>query len=300
MLHGLLIAETDPEDFRFLADSLADGLVRDLDREFESPEAPVSLVWSMLWEGARLGRFGARCPKLVRFRFAGGEFAMRLDLAESPECGYLRRNPAPHITRLIAEGGRTMLDIGANAGFHALGAASTFAAVHAFEPVPQTASRLRGNVAESGLDAKVLVHETALSDRTGSVAMRIEPGHCGANRIVEGGDKASSIEVPMETLDQVAEREGIREVDLVKIDVEGHERAVVAGGAAMLARDLPRIVVELGSVERYRAFRAMLPEGYEVSIPGRDGTSRPLARESDAARFRDLLFVHPRSRVVRA
>lgn len=299
MLHGLLIAETDPEDFRFLAESLADGLVRDLDRELESPEVPVSLVWSMLWEGARLGRFGDRCPKLVRFRFGGGEFSMRLDLAESPECGYLRRNPAPHITRLVARGGRTLLDIGANAGFHALCGASTFATVHAFEPAPQTATRLRENIAASGLEARVHVHEAALSDRPGVVAMRIEPGHCGANRIVAGGD-GSSIEVPMETLDRIAEREGIRDVDLVKIDVEGHERSVIAGGAGLIARDLPRIVVELGSVERYRAFRALLPEGYEVAIPRRDGSSRPLVDESEAARFRDLLFAHPGSGLSRA
>jgi FkbM family methyltransferase len=294
MLHGLLIAETDPEDFRFLAESLTDGLVRDLDRELESPEVPVSLVWSMLWEGARLGRFGAGCPKLVRFRFAGSEFAMKLDLAESPECGYLRRNPAPHITRLVAQGGRTMLDIGANAGFHALCATSTFGTVHAFEPVPQTAARLRANVAASGLDAKVSVHETALSDREGSISMKIEPGHCGANRIAGDGDDCS-IEVPMGTLDRIAERDSIRDVDLVKIDVEGHERSVIAGGAGLVARDLPRIVVELGSVERYRAFRALLPEGYEARVPQRDGTTHPLAGESDAGRFRDLLFVHPRS-----
>lgn len=289
MLHGLLIAETDPEDFRFLAESLADGLGRDLDRELESPDTPVSLVWSMLWEGARLGRFGDRCPKRVRFRFAGREFSMELDLAESPECGYLRRNPAPHLTRIIARGGRTMLDIGANAGFHGLCAASTFARVHAFEPVPQTAARLRGNVARSGLGAIVQVHEVALSDRAGRVSMRVEPGHCGANRIEAVGDR-SSIEVPMATLDELADREGMREVDLVKIDVEGHERAVIAGAARLLARDRPRLFVELGSVERLRAFRELLPAGYRVLVPSRDGSALPLRADEDAARFRDLLF----------
>jgi FkbM family methyltransferase len=299
MLHGLLIAENDPEDFRFLAESLADGLVRDLDRELASPEVPVSLVWSMLWEGARLGRFGQECPKLVRFRFAGREFSMRLDLAESPECGYLRRNPAPHITRLVAKGGRTMLDIGANAGFHTLCASSTFSQVHAFEPVPATATRLRRNVELSEASDRVRVHEVALSDRRGSVSMRVEPGHCGANRIEASGEGAS-IEVPMDTLDVLAERESLCDVDLVKIDVEGHERAVIAGGAALLARDRPRIVVELGSIERYRAFRSLLPEGYEPFVPGRDGSMRALERESDAARFRDLLFVHPRSASPRA
>jgi FkbM family methyltransferase len=294
MLHGLLIAENDPEDFRFLAESLADGLVRDLDRELASAEVPVSLVWSMLWEGARLGRFGEHCPKLVRFRFAGREFSMELDLAESPECGYLRRNPAPHITRLVAQGGRTMLDIGANAGFHALCGASTFSQVHAFEPVPATAARLRRNASLSEAADRVRVHEVALSDRDGSVAMRVEPGHCGANRIEASGD-GSSITVPMATLDDVADRDGIRNVDLIKIDVEGHERAVIAGAAALLARDFPRIVVELGSPERHRAFRSLLPDGYEARIPGRDGSIRALGNDSDVERFRDLLFEHPRS-----
>ncbi|MGA1045671.1 MAG: hypothetical protein ACO3ZY_10790, partial [Phycisphaerales bacterium] len=66
------------------------------------------------------------------------------------------------------------------------------------------------------------------------------------------------------------------------------------------ARDRPRIVVELGSIERYRAFRDLLPDGYEAFVPGRDGATRPLGQESDAARFRDLLFVHPRSASPRA
>jgi FkbM family methyltransferase len=192
-----------------------------------------------------------------------------------------------------------MLDIGANAGFHSLCAASTFSRVHAFEPVPATARRLRGNVELSGAGDRVHVHEAALSDRTGSVAMRLEPGHCGMNRIEASGEGAS-IEVPMDTLDALAERESLCDVDLVKIDVEGHERAVIAGGAALLARDRPRIVVELGAVEHYRAFRDLLPEGYEALVPGWDGSTRPLERESDVARFRDLLFVHPRSASRRA
>ncbi len=291
MLHGLLIEEVDPEDFRFLAAAIADGFERDLDAELEHPEERVSLLWSMLWEGARQRRFGRSCPKQVAFRFRGGRFVMELDLAESPECGYLRRNPAPHITRLLAGGGRTMIDIGANAGFHALCAASTFSTVHAFEPVPQTAARLAANIARSELASRVRLHEVALSDREGTVSMRVEAGHCGANRI-DSAAGTEGVAVPMTTLDAEARRSGIEAVDLIKIDVEGHERSVIAGGRELLERDRPRIVVELGSIERYRGFRAELPKGYRAFVPRRDGRVLPLARLEEVGEFRDLLFQH--------
>lgn len=295
MLHGILIEATDPRDFRLLADSIADGVRRDLDAELASPAPPVSLLWSMLWEGARLGRFGGRCPKRAVFRFAGGEFQMELDLAESPECGYLLRHPAPPIARLVREGGRTMLDVGANAGLHALCGRSTFARVHAFEPNPTTAERLARNVRLSGAEEHVRVHRVALSDRSGSALISVEPGHSGASRL--GGDPSGSAEVRLDTLDAIAEREGIAQVDLVKIDVEGHEASVVRGGRRLLERDRPRIVVELGGVERLRAFRPLLPEGYRIFVPRGHEPPRPFSSEADARRFRDLLFV-PEERVV--
>ncbi|MBM4104737.1 MAG: FkbM family methyltransferase [Phycisphaerae bacterium] len=296
MLHGILIEATDPRDFRFLAESIADGVRRDLDEELAAPTPSVSIVWSMLWEGARLGRFGARCPKRAVFRFADREFEMELDLAESPECGYLFRHPAPPIARLVREGGRTMLDVGANAGLHALCGRSTFARVHAFEPNPTTAARLVRNISMSGAEEHVRVHRVALSDRSGTASISVERGHSGASRL--GADSPQdSVAVPLDTLDAVADREGFVEVDLVKIDVEGHEAAVVRGGRRLLARDRPRIVVELGDIDRFRAFRALLPDGYRTFVPRGHEPPRPLSSEGDARRFRDLLFV-PEERVV--
>jgi FkbM family methyltransferase len=292
MLHGLLIAENDPEDFRFLAESLAEGLERDLDRELAEPRPDVSILWSMLWEGARLGRFGASCPKTVRFRLAGREFSMELDLAESPECGYLRRNPAPHITRLILRGGRTMIDVGANVGFHALCARSTVDRVHAFEPVPPTAARLRRNVELSEAAETVLVHEVALSSSSGRAGMSVEPGHCGANRLVDGGD-SSGVDVATEPLDELAGRVGIEGVDLVKIDVEGHESEVARGGGDLFDRDRPRIVVELGDRQRFRAFRNSIPTAYRAFVPEADGSMRPVDRWEETGGFRDLIFADP-------
>ena len=52
----------------------------------------------------------------------------------------------------------------------------------------------------------------------------------------------------------------LERVDLIKLDVEGHELAVLRGGRAMLARDLPILLVELeerfgaGSIARVHAF----------------------------------------------
>lgn len=187
-----------------------------------------------------------------------------------------------------------MLDVGANVGFHALCGQSVFDRVHAFEPVPTTAARLRRNVELSDASETILVHEVALSVRSGRAGMSVESGHCGANRLVGPGDRAA-MQVPTTTLDELVERDGIKGVDFVKIDVEGHEAEVIRGARDLVRRDRPRLLVELGGRDRFERFLAVLPSDYRISAPTVNGEGRPVSRWRDAAGFRDLLFT-PRER----
>jgi FkbM family methyltransferase len=50
--------------------------------------------------------------------------------------------------------------------------------------------------------------------------------------------------VPVVTLDRLAETLGLARLDFIKIDVEGHEGAVLRGSAATLARFRPAILME--------------------------------------------------------
>lgn len=285
LLQGVLLERNPAADYAWIAERLAAGVALDLDAP---PHPDDALLWSMLWEGSRLGRFGPTRPIPASYRLGDHRFRMDLDLAETPECGYAIRNPAPHLTRLIRAGGRGFLDVGANVGFHSLCASGTFEVVHAFEPTPATVGRLRRNVELSGLADRVRIHEIALSDQTGRARMAIEPRHCGANRI--DGTAGGGLDIATDTLDRLDAEGAFEAVDLVKIDVEGHQDAVVRGGRAMLERHRPSLFVELGSVPALRSFRSLLPDGYRAMIPSATSEPRPMGRDAEARSHRDLLF----------
>lgn len=293
LLAGTVGAHLTELDRDFLK-AIPDGTVVDLDRQLamadRDPTLP-SLLWSVLWEASARGAVAPGLRKRVDYRLAGKTFKMELDLGESPECGYLLRNPTPMLTGLLTAGGDLCLDIGANAGFHALTAGLFFKKVVAIEPTPDTAERLRTNIVLSGF-WHVRVEPIALGDTDGEATLAVTPGHCGTNRIAsEGG----GVRVPVRTLDALAfDPEGGlagHRVDFIKIDVEGHERAVLAGGCETIARDRPDLLVEFNSAAAFEGFAAMLPKGYRAMAPiGTKGQVRPIERGGDAVEVRDVLF----------
>ncbi|MDZ4831832.1 MAG: FkbM family methyltransferase [Phycisphaerae bacterium] len=290
MLAGMLGHQLRSIDLDFLA-ALPAGLVVDLDHQFElerrEPGMP-SILWSILWEASAARRYGKPYPTRVEYRLRGKRFTMELDLAESPECGYLLRNPTIRLTAQLLTGGATMLDIGANAGFHALTAALFFRRVVAFEPTPATAARLERNVALSQF-AHVDVQRVALSDRDGEATFQVNPIHCGANRLADS-ERAptSAVRVELRRLDALMPTLGT--VDMIKIDVEGHECEVLAGGLALIARDRPTLVVEFNTPPQFERFRAMLPPGYRALKVDLDGGTTALADASAAVTARDVTF----------
>ena len=52
--------------------------------------------------------------------------------------------------------------------------------------------------------------------------------------------------VKLRRLDTLVAERGFGRIDLVKVDVEGHERRVLDGGGAALARFRPALVIETG------------------------------------------------------
>jgi FkbM family methyltransferase len=296
MVAGMLGHRLTPLDLDFLR-SLPQGLVVDLDRQFEmrrssdpSARGLESILWSVLWEASAVRRIPSPCPLLVEFRLRGTSFRMELDLAESPECGYALRNPTIELTSLIVAGGDVMLDIGANAGFHALSAAGFFRRVIAFEPTPATADRMARSVALSG-SGNVEIERCALSNANGTATFAIDPTHCGTNRI---GTGAQTLTVPMRRLDDLlAERgTGLGRVTLAKIDVEGHECEVLEGARETFARDRPTLFVEFNAPDRFDRFRSMLPPGYRACTVDVDGRETAITTASEAVAVRDVTFRH--------
>jgi FkbM family methyltransferase len=168
-----------------------------------------------------------------------------------------------------------VIDIGANVGLYSLAAAAKGAQVHAFEPVPATAARLEASLAlNPEFSDRVTVHAEGLSDEPGSLTLFTESlegysGHASAHLATEA--QVESIEVPMDTLDTaMADLSG--PVRLVKVDVEGHEPAVLDGGVAFFERVRPEFLfVEIEEDHLARAgssgaafYQRILDLGYEA------------------------------------
>lgn len=160
--------------------------------------------------------------------------------------GYEPATMAAILAQLEAAGpGFRFVDVGANIGLYSLLAAAMFEPeeVIAFEPTPDIATVARQLVAANGLS--IDLQEAAISDRAGTAALHLANLTDVSNSLVEGF-KASdeSVDIPTLRLDDVASTWD-RRPTIVKIDVEGHEAAALAGGRATIERLRPTLFVEV-------------------------------------------------------
>ncbi len=167
------------------------------------------------------------------------------------------------VFRQILQPGDVALDVGANLGAHTLPMAQLVGptgAVHAFEPQRILVQILCANVALNEL-ANVRALPFALGRAPGGTKVPALD-YRGANNfggISLGG--AHGEDVPVITLDQL----GLARIKLIKVDVEGMEIDVLAGGKATLARCRPILYVENDRAEKAQALVTQLQEdGYRM------------------------------------
>jgi FkbM family methyltransferase len=123
----------------------------------------------------------------------------------------------------------------------------------------------------AGAARGVVPHAIALSDREGEALLRIPRGARGYSNQGASLAEARVAGRPFATL-AVAARPldalGLGPVGLIKIDVEGHELAVIEGARRTLARDRPALVVEIeerhSGVPLAASFAAIAAHGYRA------------------------------------
>ncbi|WP_341987923.1 FkbM family methyltransferase [Azorhizobium sp. AG788] len=133
--------------------------------------------------------------------------------------------------------GSVVLDVGANVGMFScsLAAQRPDLRIIAVEPVPQNVECLRRNIQINGLNNVEVVH-AAVSDKPGTVRVNVN----GPWSVVT---ETGEVEVPAMSMDQfMYARPG-----LVKIDVEGWEPYVLAGGRTLISALRPKILMEFNT-----------------------------------------------------
>ncbi|MEZ5412398.1 MAG: FkbM family methyltransferase [Acidimicrobiales bacterium] len=163
-----------------------------------------------------------------------------------------RHEPELALVPLLADPARISVDVGASGGLYLSRLVGSSRRCVAFEPRAPAAADLRAMVAALRLD--VQVEEVALSDRSGTATIRVLARDQGRSTIEAGnplrdpdGSALTSYEVSTRRLDDY----GLADVGFVKIDVEGHEVAVLRGALATIEAQRPRLLVEVE--ERHRA-----------------------------------------------
>lgn len=149
-----------------------------------------------------------------------------------------------HLLEFLCSRDRDAIDVGANDGSYVHYLRRYARRVIAFEPMPSLARALRRKFRRG-----VVVESVALSDTAGIASLRV-PVVDGV--VVTGCSTVSPaasatypghrvIEVPMDRLDSVYSGD----VGFIKIDVEGHEQAVLDGAVETIRRCQPRLLVEV-------------------------------------------------------
>ena len=199
----------------------------------------------------------------------------RFEIVEVPEIGrfYVDDNPtlvkqefregrawSPHVVRELrthVRRGSTALDIGAHIGSLTVPMARLVGQagrVYAFEPQGAVHRELHHNLALNELDHAVALR-LAVSDRPGTLEMAPPLPDDGWNRLGQGGES-----VEARTLDSF----GFRDVSVIKIDVEGHELAVLRGATETILAQRPALLIEIAP-DNVAAAGALLTEwGYRV------------------------------------
>ncbi len=202
--------------------------------------------------------------------------ALRWDLA----CALRHGERELHLVPQLADPGRVSIDVGANRGIWTEMLRRHSHAVLAFEPNPKLFQELARRV---GPGAVALPY--ALSDSSGEAELRVprrRKGYSNQGATLAhdslGSCPYGALAVPTRRLDEIE----TGDVGLIKIDVEGHELAVLRGATGLIARCRPVLVIEMEEKHLHRPIADAIAEvaalGYVPHVAGPRGLA-PLRPE---------------------
>lgn len=197
----------------------------------------------------------------------------------------------------LAKKSNTVMDIGANTGLFTLAAkaANPEAAVHAFEPVPEIFNQFSYHCSANALNSGLVLNNIALSKEPGLEYIHIPYESMGSATLVQGGInnlRGKQKRISVTSLDEYVSNHRIKRIDLIKIDVEGHEFEVLQGATRTLSRDSPNIICECLPIGDNDSTERLLHKiGYLIywltrSGPQKVGSLKP----TETGEFHNFLF----------
>ena len=137
------------------------------------------------------------------------------------------------ISRFLKEGD-TAFDIGANMGFYTIWFSKFIknGRIYSFEPDERNYERLRKNIEINRMTNLITAHKKAVSDVNDIILF--SKSLDGENHIMTRESKSlETVRIEAITLDSFCFEFNVKNIDYLKIDVEGFETFVLLGGAEM-------------------------------------------------------------------
>lgn len=213
-----------------------------------------------------------------------------------------------HVLDRVLSPGMVVLDVGANMGEISLVAANrvgTSGQVVAFEPLSSMREELQKNL-ELNPGMAVDVAPIGLSDSARKANVFSNETSDGAGAVNHGlaslyqqvtGAKRPAETIELTTLDSWAAETNPERIDLIKVDVEGEELAVLKGAAETLRKYRPKLIVEVqretceaAGYSPAEILKFLGGLGYTFSRIRRGGRLREIEID-DLSRFQNVLCV---------
>jgi FkbM family methyltransferase len=219
--------------------SILESLLITYARRFPLRKAKLRVI-NALWPATVRGHNTAR---LATLRYGG--FRLPCDLREDLQRQfyffgtYFLEEQLLAAWQQQAKGAKFIFDVGANVGIFSFAAlaAEPNATVHAFEPTPEIACQLR-EAAELNRLCKLNVHDVAVSSINGHARLNRYRGHKGTNGgmnfIFGSADEGDPNRVQTVRLDDFCDEYDINYIDLLKVDVQGHEHDALMGAEKLI------------------------------------------------------------------
>ncbi len=181
--------------------------------------------------------------------------------------------------------GDLLVDVGANVGSYSVMAAKvTGADVIAVEPIPATVHQLEDHIRLNRVENLVEVEAVGVSEKPGE--LWFTAAEDALNHVTDAPD-LNAMRIPVTTLDALV---GDRTPTCIKIDVEQHELAVIAGAEKTLSlAGLRAVLIETGPAIRTEEFRRTFAK-HGLHPHSYDPLNRKLTRTEELG-YHNTLFV---------
>ena len=153
-----------------------------------------------------------------------------------------------NLLRDLVEPGMTVVDVGANIGYFTLQfakAVGNYGQVWAFEPVPEYRQRIFEHLKLNALGKNVTVFPCGLSDQENEQEINVGEASATLHWTSSAMPPRTKVLIQLKTLDRIVSEQELDHLDLIKIDIDGHEPAFLRGATEIIRKFRPVIVIEM-------------------------------------------------------